>query len=74
MIRRRPPSTLLPYTTVVRSAALHLARLQPGGRLGRWIGYQIVKRYAQEKKKSAAELLASPDDAGEILAESKYNG
>lgn len=44
------------------------------GRLGRWIGYQIVKRYAQEKKKSAAELLASPDDAGEILAESKYNG
>ena len=44
------------------------------GRLGRWIGYQIVKHYTHEKKKSAAEILASPDNAGEILTESKYNG
>lgn len=44
------------------------------GRLGRWIGYQIVKRYAHEKKQNAAEILASPDNAGEILTESKYNG
>lgn len=44
------------------------------GRLGRWIGYQIVERYAREKKMSAAELLATPDNAGELLADSKYNG
>lgn len=44
------------------------------GRLGRWIGYQIVSRYARDKKKSAAEMLGTTDDAGEILAESKYNG
>ena len=44
------------------------------GRLGRWIGYQIVERYARAKKMSAAELLATPDNAGEILTESKYNG
>lgn len=44
------------------------------GRLGRWIGYQIVERYARTKKISVAELLATPDNAGEILAESKYNG
>lgn len=44
------------------------------GRLGRWIGYRIVEQYARGKKKSAAEILAAPDNAGEILTESKYNG
>lgn len=52
-------------------SALH--REAPG-RLGRWIGLQIVKAYLLQKKKSAAELFEATDNAGEILSESKYNG
>ncbi len=43
------------------------------GRLGRWVGYQIVSQYARLAKQSAQQLLATPDNAGEILAQSKYS-
>ncbi len=43
------------------------------GRLGRWMGYQIVSEYARLNKQSAQELLSTIDNAGEILAGSKYN-
>ncbi len=52
-------------------SALH--RDSPG-RLGRWIGFQIVGAYVKEQGKSIVELLETADNAGEILSESKYNG
>lgn len=44
------------------------------GRLGRWIGLQIIKAYANEKKKEAIEIIETTDNGGEILSASKYNG
>lgn len=44
------------------------------GRLGRWIGLQIIKAYANEKKKEAIEIIEMTDNGGEILSASKYNG
>ncbi len=43
------------------------------GKLGRWIGYQIVSEYTRHSNRSAQELLSTTDNAGEILAGSKYN-
>ncbi len=44
------------------------------GRLGRWVGFQIVDAYVKKKGISIVELLEASDNAGEILSESKYNG
>ena len=35
------------------------------GRLGRWIGLQIIKAYANEKKKEAIEIIETTDNGGE---------
>ncbi len=51
-------------------AALHS---KAPGRLGRWVGYQIVSAYVGNKKASAQELLSTPNNAGDILSGAKYN-
>ena len=35
---------------------------------------EIIKAYANEKKKEAIEIIETTDNGGEILSASKYNG
>ncbi len=44
------------------------------GKLGRRVGWQIVKAYLESAKESPAQLLETTDNAGAILSKSKYNG
>lgn len=41
------------------------------GRIGAWIGWQIIKKYAQKKDASLADIISA--DAQIILKEAKYN-
>lgn len=41
------------------------------GRIGAWTGWQIINKYAQKKKASLEEIIAT--DAQTILKEAKYN-
>lgn len=42
------------------------------GRIGQWMGYQIVSRYAQEKKLSLPQLMAEPD-ARKIFDQARWH-
>jgi hypothetical protein len=45
---------------------------QAPGRLGTWVGWQIVDRYAERNSDLPLQQIMSVADAKEILKESKY--
>ncbi len=44
------------------------------GRIGRWVGWQIVKQYVKRNSISASQISLSADDAQSILKASGYTG
>ena len=42
------------------------------GRLGQWVGWQIVRKYMQEKPETTLIQLITNQDSQYILAQSKY--
>src|SRR5437762_7209562 len=54
MLRRPPPSTLFPYTTLFRSGAGTGLQRQPVR--GRWTGRQVVPHLAQRREENPSRI------------------
>ena len=65
------PQRWLPFHAVAGSHAAEIGQQAPG-RIGAWVGWQIVRAYMQENPAVTLAQLLAEEDAQKILNGSKY--